>query len=46
MTIEEARVILGEIAVSKSDHDIQRDIDTAQFFSDIFFEVLRKKIKS
>ena len=38
MTIQEARELLGEEAVGKSDEEIQKDIETARFFADLMFD--------
>jgi len=40
MTIEEARKILGKDAEYLTDEEISFDIETALFFSDIFFDEL------
>lgn len=37
MTIEVARIILGEEAKNMTDKEIEGDIKSAEFFKDIFF---------
>lgn len=45
MTIDEARVVLGQSSFKVSDLDLQRDIDVAQFFADVFFDFnLKRKV--
>lgn len=46
MDIKKARELLGKNAEGKSDEEIKKDIEIAQFFVDIFFEMLEEgKIK-
>lgn len=41
MTVEEAREILGEEVETYSDVDIQRDIEVAELFKNMFFKLRR-----
>lgn len=42
MTIEEARELFGNKCDKMSDEQIKEEIETAEFFKDIFFDMLKK----
>lgn len=43
MTVKKARELLGEEAEKITDEEIERDIETAKLFKNIFFEKIIKK---
>ena len=45
MTIKEARRILGKEAIDVLDEDIEKDIEAATLFKDLFFNQLLKNRK-
>lgn len=46
MTLEQARKILGEEAINLTDEEIRSDIETAEYFKDLFFNNLIKNRKT
>jgi len=43
MTVNQARKILGKVAESMSDAEIEQDIEVANFLKDLFFEITSSK---
>lgn len=46
MTVAQARKILGSISDQMTDEEIQKDIETATLFKELFFEIISSKTEN